>query len=454
MRENNVTILDAARRALIGATAAAAMTLALTGCSGATGASKAEKAPQTGFDIGYAAYASKQYEQAIDIWKRYAVAGDVRSQYILGEVYSNHPFADRDDVQQKPEVVKVDLVEALKWYTLAANYDFDTRIRYEHVDVTADERNASILANQRLPQVRRLMSDSDVDKAETLVSETFQRGSPYDLYRLGEMYQEGSGVEKDNVKALEMFILAQQRGVSQASAASAEIAKYMTKRDIDAAHDLATNWQPPLPVELTKPTPQQEENERLKKELEEIKLEDALKAVSDIDVELLQRSLRALGFYYGPIDNVMGAGTRQAIRRFQYSRVERDTQMTDQEKEAVKTGVLSARQTVDLIAAAASPPANDAMSQYVYGIMYTQGIGVETDGQQAVQWLSKAAEQDLAIANYALGVIYRDGTTGLNQVTPNKALAAQYFARAYALGYKKAGEALRLLDFRAPKSGN
>ncbi|HXI87023.1 MAG TPA: peptidoglycan-binding protein, partial [Parvularculaceae bacterium] len=341
-----MAIFSALRRALFGVTAAAAMTVALTGCGGAAGA-KADNAPQTGFDIGYAAYASKQYEEAIDIWKRYAVAGDVRSQYILGEVYSNHPFTDRDDAQQKPEVVKVDLVEALKWYTLAANYDFDTRIRYEHVDVTADERNASILANQRLPQVRKLMSDSDVDKAEKLVSETFQRGSPYDLYRLGEMYEEGSGVDKDNVKALEMFILAQQRGVSQASAASAEVAKYMTKKDVDSAHDLATNWQPPLPVELTKPTKQQEENERLKRELEEIRLEDALKAVSDIDVELLQRSLRALGFYYGPIDNVMGDGTRAAIRRFQYSRVEKDDQMTDEEKEAVKTGVLSAHQTVD-----------------------------------------------------------------------------------------------------------
>ncbi|MEQ8751168.1 MAG: peptidoglycan-binding protein [Amphiplicatus sp.] len=181
-----------------------------------------------------------------------------------------------------------------------------------------------------------------------------------------------------------------------------------------------------------------------------MKLEDALEAVSDIDVELIQRALRSLGLYFGSIDNAMGPATRDAIRRFQYSQVSSDTEMSEEDKEAVRTGVLSARQTVQLFREASK--ADHPMSQYVYGIMHVRGIGVEQNGQEAVNWLTKSSRANLAIAHYALGVIYRDGTTGLNEVTPDKSLAARHFARAFALGYKPAGDALKLLEFEAPRN--
>ena len=87
------------------------------------------------------------------------------------------------------------------------------------------------------------------------------------------------------------------------------------------------------------------------------------------------------------------------------------------------------------------------MSQYVYGIMHVRGIGVEQDGKQALSWLDKAAEQDLAIAHYALGVVYRDGTTGLNEVSPDERQSAYHLAQASALGYQPANDALRRLSF-------
>jgi TPR repeat protein len=81
-----------------------------------------------------------------------------------------------------------------------------------------------------------------------------------------------------------------------------------------------------------------------------------------------------------------------------------------------------------------------------------RGIGVVQDGDKAVEWLGKAAKADLAIAHYALGVVYRDSTPGLNPVKPDKAKAAVHFARAQALGYKQAAEALRQLEFEKPRS--
>lgn len=433
MREKFVTVFGGLRRALVGVAAGAALTLAFAGPASAS------------YEAGLKAYQNGQFDQAIDIWKRFAVAGDVRSKNILGDVYSGKILEGTPKAAVPLEAIPVNNVEALKWYTLAAYHDFTAYQR-----PTAEEVNARILAEHRLPEIRARMSTADVNKAERLVSDTFERGSPYDIYRLGEMYQRGAGVSKNNTKALTMFALAKARGVGEASIAYETLEKLMTKQEIKSAEEAAAVWQPPLPEEHTGQTSQQKELERLKKELEELKLEDALKAVSDIDVELIQRALRSLGFYYGAIDNAMGPETRAAIRRFQYSRVASDSEMSEEDKEAVRTGVLSARQTVELFRAAAK--ADHPMSQYVYGVMHVRGIGVEQNGKEAVEWLKKASNADLAIAHYALGVIYRDGTTGLNEVTPDKALAARHFARAFALGYKPAGDALKLLEFEAPRN--
>ncbi len=423
-----MTFLRKARFALGGIAAASALALSAGMPAHAT------------YEAGVQAYMNGQYSQAIDLWRRFAVAGDVRSKKILGDIYSGKTLEGASAAATPLEEIPVDNVEALLWYTLAAYHDFTA-----YQTPTAEEVNARILAEQRLPDIRARMSTSNVSKAEKLVAQTFESGSAYDIYRLGDMYQKGAGVEKNNTKALQMFALAQERGVGEASAAYEFLEPLMTAKEIETALENAGEWQPPLPIEHTGKTPQQEELERLKRELEEIKMAEALEAVSDIDVELIQRALNALGFRAGVVDNKLGPGTRAAIRRFQYSTVARDTGMTEEEKQAVVTGVLTPRQTVDLFGDAAS--SDHPMSQYVYGIMHVRGIGVEQDGAQATNWLQKAADQDLAIAHDALGVIYRDGTTGLNEVSPDERKSALHLARASVLGYTPANDALRRLSF-------
>ncbi len=297
---------------------------------------------------------------------------------------------------------KIDNVESLRWYTLAAYHRFNEGFQMP----SAEERNAQILAEERLPEIRFRMSTGDVTKAERIVSDTFERGSPYDLYTLGDMYRRGTGVAKNNGKALTMYSLAKARGVGAASIAYEELEALMSKDEIKTANEFVVGWQPPLPEEHTGSTPQQKELERTKKELEELRLQQALTAIADIDVELIQRALKSLGLYFGTIDNEMGLDTREAIRRFQYSRVSADTELTDEEKDAVRTGVLTARQTVQLFEGAAKE--GHPMSQYVLGIMHVRGIGVVQDGDKALDWLGKSAKADLAIAHYALGVVYRD----------------------------------------------
>lgn len=430
-----MTYVRKARRALGGLAAASALALAAAGPAHAT------------FEAGVEAYKNGQYALALDMWQRFAEAGDVRSKKILGDVYSGKPLEGAKSAASPLEEIPVDNVQALVWYTLAAYHDFN-----EFQTPSAYEVNARILAEQRLPEIRGRMSTSDVRQAENYVAQTFEAGSAYDLYRLGEMYQKGAGLEKDNVKALQMFSLAKARGVGEASAAYEFLEPLMNANERNMAVEKVTGWQPPLPPEYTGKTPQQLEMERLKRQYEELKMADALKAVSDIDVELIQRSLAALGFRPGSIDNKLGPSTRAAIRRFQYSTVARDLELGEDEKQKVVTGVLTPRQTVELFADAAR--VEHPMSEYVYGIMHVRGIGVAQDGAEAVNWLERAAENDLAIAHYALGVVFRDGTTGLNEISPDERKSAFHFAQASALGYKPANDALRRLSFEYTRDVN
>ncbi len=435
MRKFKLMHKSGLRRALVSVAAASALAL------GASGVAHAN------YDIGLKAYEQGQYDVAVDIWARFSVAGDVRSMKALGDVYSGAVLEGSKGAKIPLETGrKINNVESLRWYTLAAYHRFNEGFQMP----SAEERNAQILAEERLPEIRFRMSTAEVTKAQKLVSDTFERGSPYDLYTLGDMYRRGTGVDKNNAKSLQMYALAKARGVGAASIAYEELEPLMTPEEKKLASESVVGWQPPLPEEHTGQTPQQKELERTKKELEELRLQQALTAIADIDVELIQRALKSLGMYYGTIDNEMGLETREAIRRFQYSRVSADTELTDEEKEAVRTGVLTARQSVQLFEAAAKE--GHPMSQYVLGVMHVRGIGVVQDGDKALEWLGKSAKADLAIAHYALGVVYRDSTPGLNPVRPDKAKAAIHFARAQSLGYRQAAEALRQLEFEKPRS--
>ena len=48
----------------------------------------------------------------------------------------------------------------------------------------------------------------------------------------------------------------------------------------------------------------------------------------------------------------------------------------------------------------------DAEAQSVLGLMYSLGLGVPKDDQEAVKWFRKAAEQGYAHGQFSLGVMY------------------------------------------------
>ena len=51
----------------------------------------------------------------------------------------------------------------------------------------------------------------------------------------------------------------------------------------------------------------------------------------------------------------------------------------------------------------------NANAQYNFGVLYDEGIGVEKDYDQALEWYRKAAEQEYAKAEHNLGIMYQEG---------------------------------------------
>jgi hypothetical protein len=70
----------------------------------------------------------------------------------------------------------------------------------------------------------------------------------------------------------------------------------------------------------------------------------------------------------------------------------------------------SGADTQQLTSLRAKADTGDAKSQFVFGAAYSLGkFGVATNYVEAAKWWCKAAEQNLAHAQYNLGVLYHEG---------------------------------------------
>ena len=81
----------------------------------------------------------------------------------------------------------------------------------------------------------------------------------------------------------------------------------------------------------------------------------------------------------------------------------------------------------------------DTAAQNSLGVMYANGIGVDQDYEQAFNWFSRAAEQLHGIAEYNLGVMYTNG----DHVVQDNVEAVNWFSRAAERGDIEAQSALR-----------
>jgi len=74
-----------------------------------------------------------------------------------------------------------------------------------------------------------------------------------------------------------------------------------------------------------------------------------------------------------------------------------------------------------------------AAAQSTVGSMLCNGLGVEQDTRQGLEWYLRAADQGLPLAFHNLGTLYMVGAPGLPS---DPALAKRYFRKAKELGFE------------------
>jgi TPR repeat protein len=395
---------------------------------------------------------ANQVVGAIDLWQKSALAGDVRSARILGDLYSHRDLVpgDADMLPEETGVVPNDSVKALAWYIIAATHHFGD---YRQTDPLPSEMNARIVAQRRIPEVKMGMTDSQVQAAEARVEQLLGGGSGFDLLRLAKMRVQGAGLSKDNTEALKYLYLARGRGRGtnvDADTLINSLENLMVSTDVAAAKTRAEAWQPPLPetyAMLTKGD--RDDMQRLTalqyQELRE-NLEELNKQFEGNDV-VVDKALQALGFYYDDDnDGKLESSERfAAVKRFQTSLfIDRrgGQELSGEERAMAKdiaTGTLTDLQTVDLMARAAER--GHAPSQHIYGVMLGRGIGVRKDGQAAIDMLKRAADQNYALAHYSAGIFFVEGITAERSLQPSVREACFHLRSAAVLGYKPAEKA-------------
>lgn len=79
-----------------------------------------------------------------------------------------------------------------------------------------------------------------------------------------------------------------------------------------------------------------------------------------------------------------------------------------------------------------------ALSQYMVGVMLSDGQGHPEDDRQAFEWIRRAAEQDIADAQYALGGMFQKG----EGVGRDDAQALYWYELALRGGYRLARDGI------------
>lgn len=165
-----------------------------------------------GLDI----YQRGLYLEAIEYWKKAALAGDAGSAYRLSEEYFD------------AKIVKRDLKLALQYLQQAANGN----------DARAITDLASLYDyGTGVPKNRK--------KAAELYLRAAQMGMPAAMFNIAAMLETGEGITMDKVEAYKFYLLSRDQGFAPfANKALEEMAANMTVEQMAEAETLADNFVP------------------------------------------------------------------------------------------------------------------------------------------------------------------------------------------------------------------
>lgn len=400
---------------------------------------------------GLRAFETGDYNRAISLWRRSGWQDDdMFSQFKLGELYRDGEYVPQDDIESYVwfylcsinasrigvtlaatvaglDTKKVALIERTKLITPMVPSDriaAEKRVVYvlasrgatgyfqlgEIYDQTRGDESLEAVISLTAEQKREAQGVLNAIRTYVRGPATVAPGPESSGSAPARRLERDPGFPRNNAEALAYYLKAAERGHPVAVTLEAHLRNVLAPFPdiIASAERRAAAWEPPF--------------EHYPGGFSDESRGDsdrgvALERVGELRLEFVQHALQALGFYPMKVDNSYGPGTREAIKKFQWSVSERST------------GELTPEQTVALIKTAAVK--GHAISQNTLGTMYFKGIGVPQDYVRARNWFERAADQRYSFALYNLGLLYRDGLG----VQADKNQAATYFMAAQFAGY-------------------
>ena len=234
------------------------------------------------------------------------------------------------------------------------------------------------------------------NNAKDNILELANEGDASAQYRLGLMYDNGTGVEESYEKAAEWYLKAAEQGLARAQYNLG--CMYRDGRGVEQSYEKAVEWY--------------------------------LKAAEQGDARA-QRNLGDMYFY--------GRGVEQSYEKARewwqkaaeqgFARAQNNLGNMYYNGRGVEQSYAKAAEWV-LKAAEQGL----AVAQYNLGCMYRDGTGVERSDEKAVEWVQKAAEQGFADAQCDLGYMYSNG----RGVEPSDVKAAEWYLKAAKQGLAEA----------------
>lgn len=250
-----------------------------------------------------------------------AAAGDAKAIFLIGDYYSRAAAG-----------VEPDLATALQWYESAADKGYapaqhrvgsfyekaygterdlqTAKVWYERA---AEQGNAAAMHNLAVLYANGVEGDPDVDTAARWFLTAAELGITDSQYNLGVMAVRGDGIAKSLTESYKWFSLAAQAGDSDAGQKRDAVAERLDPESLEMAKGAVALWEPK--------SLQQEANIISIPEAWRTDAMQTAAAPADVDmkkaVSNIQAILNANGFDAGPVDGVMGAKTRNAIKAFQ-----------------------------------------------------------------------------------------------------------------------------------------
>ena len=291
------------------------------------------------FQKGIEAHDRDDYATALREFKALAEQGDVNAQFLLGEMYANGQGLTQDYAQAvkwyrlaaeqgdafaqnnlglmyaEGRGVTQDYARAVKWYRLAAEQGFavaqyNLGFRYHNGEgvtqdyaravkwfrLAADQGVAGAQNNLGVMHAKGRGVTQDYAEAVKWYRLATEQGNADAQRNLGVMYATGLGVTQDDVQAHMWFNLSAAQGGKNSTAVRDLVEKSMTTADISKAQRMARQWRPGQQSAVPRSSGPTATGKRIAN---------------------VQRGLAALGYDPGPVDGILGAKTRAAIRAFQ-----------------------------------------------------------------------------------------------------------------------------------------